>query len=84
MKKTCSINCRLPLKQNHFCLKAMGEEKPDEELMGSKSSPRLATTSFVDVVISSMTSFNLPYTYKKRFDCLNTRILVIGLVGENG
>jgi hypothetical protein len=77
-KKTCSKNCRLPLKQNHFCLKAMGEEKPDEELMGSKSSPRLATTSFVDVVICSMTSFFLPYTYNRRFDCLNKEILMIG------
>jgi hypothetical protein len=44
----------------------MGEEKPDEELMGSKSSPRLATTSFVDVVTNSMTAFNLTYTYKKK------------------
>ncbi len=53
----------------------MGEEKPDEELMGSKSSPRLATTSFVDVVINSMTAFNLPYTYKEKdlmFDYRNT------------
>jgi hypothetical protein len=53
----------------------MGEEKPDEELMGSKSSPRLATTSFTDVVNCSMTSFILPYTYMNKislFDYMNT------------
>lgn len=44
----------------------MGEEKPDEELMGKrKSSPRLSTT-FIDVDISRMPGccLNIPYLEK--------------------
>jgi hypothetical protein len=45
----------------------MGEEKPDEELMGKrKSSPRLSTT-FIDVDISRMPGWcrNIPRSEKK-------------------
>ncbi|THE14361.1 hypothetical protein E1I69_03550 [Bacillus timonensis] len=43
--------------------KAKGEEKPEEELMGKrKSSPRLATTSSNDVVITNYDQLKLVYT----------------------
>ncbi len=45
--------------------KAKGEEKPEEELMGKrKSSPRLATTSRLDVVTISMVQKRKHYTLK--------------------
>ena len=55
-KKTPAEFCRVL--QYPFGLKAKGEEKPEEELMGKrKSSPRLATTSSNDVVIFIISNF---------------------------
>jgi len=50
------------LKTDHM-EKAKGEEKPEEELMGKrKSSPRLATTSSNDVVITNYDQLKNVYT----------------------
>ena len=50
----------------------MGEEKPDEELMGKrKSSPRLSTTfGDVDTTIVSGKYDYIPLTKKKNYDLL--------------
>lgn len=55
------------LKTDHM-EKAKGEEKPEEELMGKrKSSPRLATTSSNDVVITNYDQLKLVYTSRTIF-----------------
>ncbi|RHW36523.1 hypothetical protein D1B31_17570 [Neobacillus notoginsengisoli] len=55
-KKPCGKSLQGP-SISHRGQKAKGEEKPEEELMGKrKSSPRLATTSRIDVVTTIISS----------------------------